>query len=119
MDNKYRFIIFLWVSVIGFIVYKRTNSNTILLLIGIIISYIILYEEKKKSAYMFDKELTYWVDTLINAKTSNEKNRCYNIINKQLLNDSLLKSSDYSQQLLLILKEFEPTEPLEYNFENY
>jgi len=115
MDDKFILLIFIWISIFGYIVYKRTKSNTILLLMGIFFSYTILHEKKTQSTYAFDKDLTYWIDTLINAKTLNERNRCYTIIKEKLLYANLLKNSKLNSDLLLILKEFEPTEPLEYN----
>tara|TARA_B100002052_G_C15874143_1_gene596154 strand:- start:893 stop:1246 length:354 start_codon:yes stop_codon:yes gene_type:complete len=114
-DNKFILIIFIWILILGYIVYKRNNSNTILLLMGILLSYTILHEKKKQSTYVFDKDLTYWIDTLINAKTSNEKNRCYTILKEKILYANLFKKSKINSDLLLILKQFEPTEPLEYN----
>lgn len=114
MENKYTFIILIWVSLFGYILYKRNASNTILLFMVIIFSYVIIYETKKPKTDIFDKDLTYWIDTLIHAETQNERNRCYYIIKDRLLESE--QRHNYTK-LSLILKEFEPNEPIEYNVE--
>ena len=116
MNNKLKLISFIWIITLGYIIYNRTTSNTLLLFIAICLSYIILYEKKtKQNIHEFDKDLTYWLNTLINTKTINDRNICYNIIIDKLLTDNLLKNIPKNSHLSLILKQFEPIEPLEYN----
>lgn len=115
MNNKSKLISFIWIIIFGYIIYKRTTSNTVLLFIAICLSYIIIYEKKKQNTYEFDKDLTYWVNTLINTKTINDRNICYNIIKNKILTDNLLKNIPKNNHLSLILKQFKPIEPLEYN----
>lgn len=119
MENKYIFIILMWLSLFGYILYKRNDSNTILLFMVIIFSYAIIYETKKPETHIFDKDLTYWIDALIHAETQNERNRCYYIIKDRLLYNNLLESEQRHNytKISLILEEFEPNEPIEYNVE--
>jgi len=121
--NQHSLIIILWILSLGFIIYKRNQSNLIILACVLIISIILLRDEKKIDNKLPDileqnDELIHWMDEMINSKNDDDKHRCYNQISNMLYSDSLLKNNTSNGKLLRIIEKYRPTLPMASNIDS-
>lgn len=121
--NQHSLIIILWILSLGFIIYKRNQSNLIILACVLIISIILLRDEKKIDNKLPDileqnDELIHWVDEMLNSKNDDDKHRCYNEISNMLYSDSLLKNNTDNGKLLRIIEKYRPTLPIASNIDS-
>ncbi len=121
--NQHSLIIILWILSLGFIIYKRNQSNLIILACVLIISIILLRDEKKIDNKLPDileqnDELIHWMDEMLNSKNDDDKHRCYNEISNMLYSDSLLKNNTSNGKLLRIIEKYRPTLPIASNIDS-
>jgi|TARA_B000000565_G_scaffold69130_2_gene48195 hypothetical protein len=121
--NQHSLIIILWILSLGFIIYKRNQSNLIILACVLIISIILLRDEKKIDNKLPDileqnDELIHWMDEMLNSKNDDDKHRCYNEISNMLYSDSLLKNNMDNGKLLRIIEKYRPTLPMASNIDS-
>ena len=121
--NQHSLIIILWILSLGFIIYKRNQSNLIILACVLIISIILLRDEKKIDNKLPDileqnDELIHWMDEMLNSKNDDDKHRCYNEISNMLYSDSLLKNNTSNGKLLRIIEKYRPTLPMASNIDS-
>lgn len=121
--NQHSLIIILWILSLGFIIYKRNQSNLIILACVLIISIILLRDEKKINNKLPDileqnDELIHWMDEMLNSKNDDDKHRCYNEISNMLYSDSLLKNNMDNGKLLRIIEKYRPTLPMASNIDS-
>ena len=121
--NQHSLIIILWILSLGFIIYKRNQSNLIILACVLIISIILLRDENKidnKLPNILEQndELIHWIDEMFNSKNDDDKHRCYNEISNMLYSDSLLKNNTNNGKLLRIIEKYRPTLPMASNIDN-
>tara|TARA_B100001564_G_C20257653_1_gene497821 strand:+ start:157 stop:573 length:417 start_codon:yes stop_codon:yes gene_type:complete len=121
--NQHSLIIILWILSLGFIIYKRNQSNLIILACVLIISIILLRDEKKIDNKLPDileqnDELIHWMDEMLNSKNDDDKHRCYNQISNMLYSDSLLKNNTSNGKLLRIIEKYRPTLPMASNIDS-
>lgn len=121
--NQHSLIIILWILSLGFIIYKRNQSNLIILACVLIISIILLRDEKKIDNKLPDileqnDELIHWMDEMLNSKNDDDKHRCYNEISNMLYSDSLLKNNMDNGKLLRIIEKYRPTLPIASNIDS-
>lgn len=121
--NQHSLIIILWILSLGFIIYKRNQSNLIILACVLIISIILLRDEKKIDNKLPDileqnDELIHWMDEMLNSKNDDDKHRCYNEISNMLYSDSLLKNNTNNGKLLRIIEKYRPTLPIASNIDS-
>lgn len=121
--NQHSLIIILWILSLGFIIYKRNQSNLIILACVLIISIILLRDEKKIDNKLPDileqnDELIHWMDEMLNSKNDDDKHRCYNEISNMLYSDSLLKNNTNNGRLLRIIEKYRPTLPIASNIDS-
>tara|TARA_Y100000768_G_scaffold313914_1_gene248731 strand:- start:3161 stop:3577 length:417 start_codon:yes stop_codon:yes gene_type:complete len=121
--NQHSLIIILWILSLGFIIYKRNQSNLIILACVLIISIILLRDEKKIDNKLPDileqnDELIHWMDEMLNSKNDDDKHRCYNEISNMLYSDSLLKNNTGNGKLLRIIEKYRPTLPIASNIDS-
>lgn len=121
--NQHSLIIILWILSLGFIIYKRNQSNLIILACVLIISIILLRDEKKIDNKLPDileqnDELIHWMDEMLNSKNDDDKHRCYNEISNMLYSDSLLKNNTDNGKLLRIIEKYRPTLPIASNIDS-
>lgn len=121
--NQHSLIIILWILSLGFIIYKRNQSNLIILACVLIISIILLRDEKKIDNKLPDileqnDELIHWMDEMLNSKNDDDKHRCYNEISNMLYSDSLLKNNTNNGKLLRIIEKYRPTSPMASNIDS-
>ena len=121
--NQHSLIIILWILSLGFIIYKRNQSNLIILACVLIISIILLRDEKKIDNKLPDileqnDELIHWMDEMLNSKNDDDKHRCYNQISNMLYSDSLLKNNTSNGKLLRIIEKYRPTLPIASNIDS-
>ena len=121
--NQHSLIIILWILSLGFIIYKRNQSNLIILACVLIISIILLRDEKKIDNKLPDileqnDELIHWMDEMLTSKNDDDKHRCYNEISNMLYSDSLLKNNTGNGKLLRIIEKYRPTLPIASNIDS-
>ena len=121
--NQHSLIIILWILSLGFIIYKRNQSNLIILACVLIISIILLRDEKKIDNKLPDileqnDELIHWMDEMLNSKNDDDKHRCYNEISNMLYSDSLLNNNTSNGDLLRIIEKYRPTLPMASNIDS-
>ena len=121
--NQHSLIIILWILSLGFIIYKRNQSNLIILACVLIISIILLRDEKKIDNKLPDileqnDELIHWMDEMLNSKNDDDKHRCYNEISNMLYSHSLLKNNTNNGKLLRIIEKYRPTSPMASNIDS-
>tara|TARA_B100001094_G_scaffold59164_1_gene54652 strand:+ start:4541 stop:4957 length:417 start_codon:yes stop_codon:yes gene_type:complete len=121
--NQHSLIIILWILSLGFIIYKRNQSNLIILACVLIISIIFLRDEKKIESKLPDileqnDEMIHWMDEMLNSKNDDDKHRCYNEISNMLYSDSLLKNNTSNGKLLRIIEKYRPTLPMASNIDS-
>lgn len=121
--NQHSLIIILWILSLGFIIYKRNQSNLIILACVLIISIILLRDENKIDNKLPDileqnDELIHWIDEMFNSKNDDDKHRCYNEISNMLYSDSLLKNNTDNGKLLRIIEKYRPTLPIASNIDS-
>jgi len=121
--NQHSLIIILWILSLGFIIYKRNQSNLIILACVLIVSIILLRDEKKIDNKLPDileqnDELIHWMDEMLNSKNDDDKHRCYNEISNMLYSDSLLKNNTSNGKLLRIIEKYRPTLPIASNIDS-
>tara|TARA_B100000073_G_C23717975_1_gene566636 strand:- start:384 stop:791 length:408 start_codon:yes stop_codon:yes gene_type:complete len=123
MEQKYSIIGILWIIVFTLILYRRNSSNNIILLCALLISFVILKSEQKTVPYLSEnisnnEEIMDWLDSLINSKNDNDKDRCYIEIRNMLYSDSLLKEGNDHKMILNIISKYKPKGVLPFNIEN-
>ena len=121
--NQHSLIIILWILSLGFIIYKRNQSNLIILACVLIISIILLRDETNIENKLPDileqnDELIHWIDEMFNSKNDDDKHRCYNEISNMLYSDSLLKNNTDNGKLLRIIEKYRPTLPIASNIDS-
>jgi len=121
--NQHSLVIVLWILSLGFIIYKRNQSNLIILACVLIISIILLRDETNIENKLPDileqnDELIHWIDEMFNSKNDDDKHRCYNEISNMLYSDSLLKNNTNNGKLLRIIEKYRPTLPMASNIDN-
>ena len=55
--NKYTFIFVFWIFIFGLIIYKRSKSDTVILLAGIMITYVIYKKPSIIKENNFDNDI--------------------------------------------------------------
>ena len=117
--NKYTFIFVFWIFIFGFIVYKRSKSDTVILLGALVITYIIYKGPPNKSEEQkFDTYIDSWITTLITTKDPEEKDRSYNIIRNYLYSEALSNKKIEYSKILNLIDKYKPTSPLPSNIDN-
>tara|TARA_B100001113_G_C21105028_1_gene620474 strand:+ start:1675 stop:2085 length:411 start_codon:yes stop_codon:yes gene_type:complete len=121
--NQHSLVIVLWILSLSFIIYKRNQSNLIILACVLIISIILLRDETNIENKLPDileqnDELIHWIDEMFNSKNDDDKHRCYNEISNMLYSDSLLKNNTNNGKLLRIIEKYRPTLPMASNIDN-
>ena len=93
--NIHTIIFILWVFVFGFMCYKRTPSNSIIVFCTLVISFILIQsrlkkEETRKLPHILENNtMLEWLTSFINATDDDEKHRCYYEIRNMLYSDAL------------------------------
>ena len=64
-----------WVCIIVFIVYKRTPSHTVIILGGLVITFVTLKQTQIESDIDIDIEDLEWLDTMLHTKDVEEKKK--------------------------------------------
>ncbi len=120
--NKH-IIVFMWVTIFGFILYKRHTSDTIIVLCGSIITLYFYYDTTSKNTQNDEMgdihpELLSWLDILTTTTNREEKDRCFNEIQNMLYSDGI-KEQKYNHELIrTLIDQYKPTEPLALNIDN-
>ena len=116
--NKYTFIFVFWIFIFGLIVYKRSKSDTVILLAGIMITYVIYKKPSIIKENPFDKDIQSWIDNLTTTKDVQEIDRSYNIIRNYIYSKSLANDNIEYSKLLSIIEKYKPNIPLPVNIDN-
>ena len=116
--NKYTFIFVFWIFIFGLIVYKRSKSDTVILLAGIMITYVIYKKPSNIKENTFDKDIQSWIDNLTTTKDVQEIDRSYNIISNYIYSKSLANDNIEYSKLLSIIEKYKPNIPLPVNIDN-
>jgi len=116
--NKYTFIFVFWIFIFGLIVYKRSKSDTVILLVGIMITYVIYKKPSVIKEKTFDKYIQSWIDNLTTTKDVQEIDRSYNIIRNYIYSKSLANDNIEYSKLLSIIEKYKPNIPLPVNIDN-
>ena len=116
--NKYTFIFAFWIFIFGLIVYKRSKSDTVILLVGIMITYIIYKKPSVTKDEVFDEYIKSWIDNLTTTKDVQEIDRSYNIIRNYIYSKSLANDNVEYSKLLSIIEKYKPNIPLPVNIDN-
>ena len=116
--NKYTFIFAFWIFIFGLIVYKRTKSDTVILLVGIMITYIIYNKPSVTKDEVFDEYIKSWIDNLTTTKDVQEIDRSYNIIRNYIYSKSLANDNIEYSKLLSIIEKYKSNIPLPVNIDN-
>ena len=116
--NKYTFIFAFWIFIFGLIVYKRSKSDTVILLAGIMITYVIYKKPSNIKENTFDKDIQSWIDNLTTTKDVQEIDRSYNIIRNYIYSKSLANDNIEYSKLLSIIEKYKPNIPLPVNIDN-
>lgn len=116
--NKYTFIFVFWIFIFGLIVYKRSKSDTVILLAGIMITYVIYKKPSSIKENNFDKDIQSWIDNLTTTKDVQEIDRSYNIISNYIYSKSLANDNIEYSKLLSIIEKYKPNIPLPVNIDN-
>ena len=116
--NKYTFIFAFWIFIFGLIVYKRSKSDTVILLVGIMITYVIYKKPSVIKEKTFDKYIQSWIDNLTTTKDVQEIDRSYNIIRNYIYSKSLANDNIEYSKLLSIIEKYKPNIPLPVNIDN-
>tara|TARA_B100000427_G_scaffold328763_1_gene342702 strand:+ start:1033 stop:1434 length:402 start_codon:yes stop_codon:yes gene_type:complete len=116
--NKYTFIFVFWIFIFGLIVYKRSKSDTVILLAGIMITYVIYKKPSIIKENTFDKDIQSWIDNLTTTKDVQEIDRSYNIISNYIYSKSLANDNIEYSKLLSIIEKYKPNIPLPVNIDN-
>lgn len=120
MINYKYYISAIWILVFGVLLIDLMKFKSIVLLIGILFSYLLISYKNKpdKKKLIIDEDIASWVNQLITTNDNNEKNRCYIKIYDRLRADSLSSKQGKDQKMLLdILKKYEPKLPLPVNLD--
>jgi len=116
--NKYTFIFAFWIFIFGLIVYKRSKSDTVILLVGIMITYIIYKKPSVTKDEVFDEYIKSWIDNLTTTKDVQEIDRSYNIIRNYIYSKSLANDNIEYSKLLSIIEKYKSNIPLPVNIDN-
>lgn len=116
--NKYTFIFVFWIFIFGLIIYKRSKSDTVILLAGIMITYVIYKKPSIIKENNFDKDIQSWIDNLTTTKDVQEIDRSYNIIRNYIYSKSLANDNIEYSKLLSIIEKYKPNIPLPVNIDN-
>jgi len=116
--NKYTFIFAFWIFIFGLIVYKRSKSDTVILFVGIMITYIIYKKPSVTKDEVFDEYIKSWIDNLTTTKDVQEIDRSYNIIRNYIYSKSLANDNIEYSKLLSIIEKYKPNIPLPVNIDN-
>ena len=116
--NKYTFIFVFWIFIFGLIVYKRSKSDTVILLVGIMITYVIYKKPSVIKEKTFDKYIQSWIDNLTTTKDVQEIDRSYNIIRNYIYSKSLANDNIEYSKLLSIIEKYKSNIPLPVNIDN-
>ncbi len=116
--NKYTFIFAFWIFIFGLIIYKRTKSDTVILLVGIMITYIIYNKPSVTKDEVFDEYIKSWIDNLTTTKDVQEIDRSYNIIRNYIYSKSLANDNIEYSKLLSIIEKYKSNIPLPVNIDN-
>ena len=116
--NKYTFIFAFWIFIFGLIVYKRSKSDTVILLVGIMITYIIYNKPSVTKDEVFDEYIKSWIDNLTTTKDVQEIDRSYNIIRNYIYSKSLANDNIEYSKLLSIIEKYKSNIPLPVNIDN-
>lgn len=117
--NQHIFILILWVLAFGFIIYKRTESNLIILTCLSIITIILARTESSNNVLpeilTKNTEMLEWIDSMLNSKNEDDRYRCYNEIRNMLYSDSLLKDKTDHGYITAVIEKYKPEVPIAHN----
>jgi len=116
--NKHTFIFAFWIFIFGLIVYKRSKSDTVILFVGIMITYIIYKKPSVTKDEVFDEYIKSWIDNLTTTKDVQEIDRSYNIIRNYIYSKSLANDNTEYSKLLSSIEKYKPNLPLPVNIDN-
>lgn len=114
-------LVFMWVSIFGFILYQRYASNTVLILCGCVMSMYFYYDYKASVQPAVEQEdnenMLEWLDTLTSTTEQGEIDRCFNEIKNMLYSDNI-KEHKYNHEFInTLIDKHKPKIPLASNID--